>query len=262
MSASRELCMVNISGCTQLTDHTLRVLDSCCRRLSSLNCSRCPVSDDGLGILLSSFLPLQHINLSGCSGVKGTCFVNKVLPTLRQVELSSMGMTNATADALAQSAPNLTHIILVNNLHLSDFGVSSIASSKFQLLIFLLLLLLLTILIYFSGCKSLRYLDLSCCPAVGDRALEAISHHSLKIETLMLTCCQQISDDGIQFLAEGCGDLHSLNLTNCPRLTDVSMPSLALLPSLHKVDLYRCGGVSPKAMRQLVVSKPSLRVDF
>jgi len=229
-----------MSGCSQLTNSTLFALESCCTHLTSVNLSRSPINDKGLAFLLSSFLPLQRIDLSFCTDVSGTCFSNKALPSLRNVELSSMDLTNPSAGALAHSAPNLTHITLVSNSHLSDFGVGMLVSI----------------------CKNLCYLDLSCCPAVTDRSLGTISRHSLRLETLMLTCCQQISDAGLQFLSEGCDNLRFLNLTNCPKVTDVSLGSIALLRSLRKLDLYRCAGVTPRAMRQLLTSNPLLHIDF
>ncbi len=215
-----ELCSLDLSGCSQITDDDLRYLGEFSTRRLHL------YTRDGR----PDNFNLTHLCLDKCKGItqEGLQYLSK-LPSLSSLVLQeSMVITNKGLEYLSKCS-SLKHLNLNDCGRLiTDKGLEHL--SKLDALEELHLAGHYKItnqgLVHLSKLSSLKHLDLSKNKSITD---EGLSHlKTLPLESLCLDQCP-ITDNGLKYLAD-LSHLKQLELRGLKNIGNEGLQSLSHLP--------------------------------
>ncbi|GAB2295450.1 hypothetical protein Dimus_029617 [Dionaea muscipula] len=164
---------LNLSGCKNITDHSMQLIADCYQDLESLNITRCiRLSDSGLDHVLTSCSSLQNLNLYALSRFTDRVYTKiSLLPHLRVLDLC--GAQNLSDEGLACIAKckKLVSLNLTWCVRITDVGVLAVA----------------------RNCTSLELVSLFGIVGVTDKSLEALSRSCAgTLETLDINGCVNI----------------------------------------------------------------------
>lgn len=262
---------LEIVGCENLTDASIRALSSYCSNLRSLNISFCKgisphafsvktpscilfpelaeidltrilnMNDETVKQLTTRCPKLESINLSSCEEVTevGIDALAKNCNTrLLECNLSNCPhVDDSSVVHLANHCPNLRRVSLYNCHGVTDSAIEHLASM----------------------CKSLISLDLSSCEKVTDRSLIRLSQSCPSLEVL---CVEEttITNEGIVEIARSCRSLNTLKLAYCKGLMDAGLAELARgCPEMRHLDLSYCNNFSLGAIQSALSQWTNLK---
>ncbi|GMH34250.1 hypothetical protein BSKO_02084 [Bryopsis sp. KO-2023] len=199
------------------------------RHLKSLTISYTMISHRLVCQFLSSFLMLEHLNVSHCPNIiDATCFAFDVSPRLTSLNASFCNISDLGLLGLSRSAPGLKALD-ISGCHpsISDLGLRQL-------------------------CKltNLRCLSLGHCEGITDDGLRDFVSSVSQTEYLSLKGCTNVTDEGIAVVARNLVGLRELVLVYCYQLSDASAFVLKDMAKLENVRLSH-GVLSNNVCRML-----------
>uniref|UniRef100_K3WKE1 Clu domain-containing protein n=1 Tax=Globisporangium ultimum (strain ATCC 200006 / CBS 805.95 / DAOM BR144) TaxID=431595 RepID=K3WKE1_GLOUD len=198
-----KLKVINLTGCSGLTDLALGHLFRRAKMLRSITLSSCTgISDEGLVWMLEDML--DHSRCGEC---------------LEHVDFSYCSQLSATAiRALVVQCPNLTSLNLSGCVHLTDENLVDII----------------------NACEKLVRLEAGFCRELSDAVLSSIAKQ-LSLEELNLSRCVKITDGGMLEIAAQFTVLKKLNVSACKKLTRTTLEALYEgCTMLEEMDVTHC----------------------
>lgn len=229
---------ISLGGFCRVTDSGFREILYSCPKLRKLRISHGSQLTDLLFFdILATSLSLTHVSLRWCNlltnpGIEKLSF-NKELCVLDLRDCRKL------TDPALKSLSSLSklQILLLDGTDISDLGLSYLGHGNCQL-----------VSLSLRGCRKLTN---ACISSI----FSGSSASTLQI--LDLSRLPNLSDDGIFLLAKSRVPIVELRLRECPHIGDASVMALASMQleggllgsSLHLLDLYDCGGITPLSFR-------------
>lgn len=236
--ACSSLESINLGGFARVTDTGFRAIIHACSCLSKLRVSHgSQLTDLVFHDIAATSLSLTHVSLRWCNRLTNLGVVrlscNVELGVLDLRDCRNLGDEALIA---VSSLPKLQTLQL-DNTNISDLGLSYLGSGKCQL-----------ISLSLRGCKRLTN---ACISSIFGGSFGS------GLQVLDLSKVPNLSDDGIFSLAKSRVPIVELRLRECPHIGDSSVMALASMQieggshgsSLHLLDLFECGGITPLAFR-------------
>lgn len=236
------------------------------------------VDDDALAIFGAVFPGLAHLDVAGCHRVSdvGVAEIVRRCDRLQALGLNGCAqVTDYAFQLLCQAAgPRLTHVG-ASGTKISDGGVKRLleAAPKLARLelrgcIFdpeVMRRMIERDVIYGArptrGLPALRFLDLAFCPQLHGLAVAWIAAGCAQLSAVSVRACPSLHNKGLSGF-QGCRSLATLDLARNPHFDDAGIGSLkgcASAPSLRRLDLGGCTGVSDAALQALAGTFPCVR---
>jgi hypothetical protein len=173
-----QLCSLNLTGCSNLTDVGIRAIAEGCK-LVSLNLYGCSeVTDVGLRAIAQGCKQLTLLDLAGCRKVTddGLTAIAETCKQLTSLNLQSCDkLTDGGVQAIAEGCKQLSSL---------DLGLCSQATDGWLRAIG-------------ENCKQLSSLKLFDCKKVTDVGIQAIAEGCQQLSSLDVRKCSAVTDDGI-----------------------------------------------------------------
>ena len=169
----------------------------------------------GIGFSTYSSSPLQVLNLEECTSINaaGLRAIAGQLVYLKKLSLKRCGVSDRGADALA-AIVQLECLKVSSSAELTSEGICAIA----------------------AGCLSLKHLDISSCPNVGNAGVAAAARLPC-LRSLSLCGCGKITDEGVMTLI--CAtQLVDLNLAHT--MVETIGPLVESLGNLRQLNVFGC----------------------
>lgn len=234
-SSLESICL---GGFCRVTDTGFRAILHSCSSLQKLRVSHgSQLTDLVFHDINATSLTLTHVSLRWCNlltnlGIVALSF-NIDLCVLDLRDCRSIGDESLIA---LKSLPKL-QFLLLDGTDISDLGLSWLGRGK---------------------CKLIS-LSLRSCKRLTDDCVSSIFSGSLglTLQVLDLSRLPNLSNNAILMLAKSRVPVTELRIRECPRIGDISVMALASMhieggthgSSLHLLDLYECGGITPLAFR-------------
>lgn len=219
-SSVRELCL---KGLAAVTDTTCSIMASYCRKLITLDLSRCP-NVTGSGVIsffdraftCNERLPLKELRLSGLKYLSDKLFeqLGYVAPDLEVLDLSyCRSLHNSSIEAFVSSFPDDCEMV---QLTAREAGRDPTDSVR-----------------YWRRVTRLRHLNLTSCIMLTDHACSHLAHAVPKLEILeMAGIGTGLRDDGLVRLLETTPLIRRLDLEDACQITDDVLVTLTPEPIL------------------------------
>ncbi|EQC33358.1 hypothetical protein SDRG_09334, partial [Saprolegnia diclina VS20] len=274
-----KLRVLNVSGCTFVSDVGIAWLVQGCSHLESLDLTYCfKLTDEGLRSIGANAPSLHTLRIGHAKNVSdvGLRFVSEGCPhlkvlSLRQLYLISDGvMRNFGLEglqAVAATCPQLSELDLAGCFQVVERALKSLGAGCRELVKVSLKGCYNTtpcgISHLLHGCPKLETLDLSNVALTSNLVLHDIATSSSHLKELTLASCDRITDLGIRHLARLSDQLVVLNLSGCSHVTDVGL--LAFIqsfrnptPALSHLILNGCSLVTDEFVNQLAFACSTL----
>ena len=231
---------LQLSGCSLISNPSLRAIATSLRRLRRLKLRSCwQVSDAGVMSLTSATPgpPLEELHLQDCQRVSDNSLrhISQGLGSLTSLNLSFCANISDSGMKSLSKISSLRTLNLRSCDNISDIGVGYLA----------------------EGCVSLQSLDLSFC-RVTDAAMNHIASGLFNLRSLSLVQCR-ITDEGVAKICKTLADLHFLNIGQCSLVSDLGLSHIgARLGQLRGIDLYGCVEVTQTGLASLKMGCPKL----
>jgi len=256
-----ELKWLDISGLKVVSDTGIRHLGDGCRNLEHLNCSEAFLLTDALRHGLPP--SLNSLILNGCFRISRKLF-----------KFLCFGVDPLSEKLSKEYGYQLTHLSLNRIPEVSSKSLAQLLSGRSSSTISTLSLAYCSnvndhlVGIIGRYCQSLQRLNLSKCENISNRGLGAFCMPGIAVNNLkelVLSGCCKVGDIGLLALAEaGPRKLEILDLEGCINVTETAITWLAnKVPSLLKLNLLDCDGVSANGLRAIVsnFAHTSIRQD-
>lgn len=216
---------LNIRNCTNISDEGFITLMRGCKYISELNISNlCRLHDDSLLAIKQNLMLmklLRIIDMSGCTGFTNDAILSLFESNpnvLRNINLSYSPQIQLGISGLQRSnSSHITRLVLEGN-HLSDSMMNWIG----------------------KGCKNLLELQLSHCTGISSLSLFYLfSTNNIRLKTLNLSNSDTVTNDTLNAFTKISGErLQILDLRNCSQVSSDSLIHLApICPRLEKIIL-------------------------
>jgi hypothetical protein len=211
---------LNLEACTNvaLLDRGLSTVGWCCSSLTFLSLQGSnSLTDEGVAFL--GRLPcLKSVNMSDCSGITGTGFLEwKNCSPLVILQLQgASGLSDEGVVAMGDSLKFLKDLSLKHSQSVTDAGFSALGSLK-----------------------NLTALSLQGMVGVSDSGVAALCSELRQISSLELQFCWAFGDEGARQLTN-LTNLTSLDLIYSWKVTDETMHALAGMSSLRTLNIMGC----------------------
>ena len=186
------LKVLDLSGCNELTDDTMRGMH--CPLLTSLVLRRCcDITNEGLRFISEGCPSLMFLDLGYCNHIddSGLAFLSRC----RSLRHLDMVLCRAVSDIglmhLSQGCTLLERLILASCFDISSIGMMYLA----------------------RGCPSLVHLHVGGCD-ITDEGLLHLSQGCTALQFLNLQSCRKVTQQGIQYL-QNCPAMIELNTIGC-----------------------------------------------
>jgi len=202
------LAVVDLMGCSRLTDKGVRDLAQGCPSLSEVNLSDCHRVGDNALSYLGQYCGsnLHALSLRSCHQVTsvGVGWLAEDCPHLGALNL--MDCTDVGDSALIALARSCRDIesLNVSGCSVGDEGIAELAVAA----------------------PNLVALDLSRCVGVTDEALVAVAAHCGSLECLWLQSCPALTDAALIAVAQGCPHLAVLSVEGCTGVTEAGVKAV------------------------------------
>eukprot|EP01047_Picozoa_sp_COSAG01_P050163 COSAG01_NODE_5041_length_4529_cov_3.719413_2_plen_614_part_00 len=175
--------IINVTGCTQLTDDCLSAVAENCPYLTQFMARGCEqITDDGLVTLAEGCRHIEFCHFRGCQLTDVSA--SKIAECWREMDVASFSETKITDDGLGQLATLSQWTILgLDSTLISDVGVAKVC----------------------DNCHQLRTLNLSNTK-LTDAALERVAEGCPNL-TCLYVAKTQVTDEGVMRVAENCHHL-------------------------------------------------------
>lgn len=229
---------ISLGGFCRVTDTGFRAIIHSCSSLRKLRVSHgSHLTDLVFHDISATSLSLTHVSLRWCNlltnlGIWGLSY-NKELSILDLRDCRNVG--DEAVKALSY-LPKL-QTLLLDGTDVSDLGVSYLGHGK----------------------CPLASLSLRGCKRLTDDCISSIFGGSVRsgLQVLDLSRLPYLSDNGILLLAKSRTPIVELRIRECPHIGDTSVMALASMQveggsygsSLHLLDLYGCGDITPLTIR-------------
>lgn len=229
---------ISLGGFCRVTDSGFREILHSCPGLRKLKISHgSQLTDLLFHDISATSLSLTHVSLRWCNlltnpGIQNLAF-NKELSVLDLRDCRKL--SDAALSSLC-SLPNL-QVLFLDGMDITDLGLSYLGQGKCRL-----------ISLSLRGCRKLTN---ACISSIFSGSSGST------LQNLDLSKLPNLSDDGIFSLAKSRVPIVELRLRECPRIGDASVMALASMQlegglqgsSLHMLDLFDCGGITPLSFR-------------
>jgi hypothetical protein len=223
----REIRILSIRGCTQVTSKILDFIPESCIEINFSGCSSiqllgsdCSVFkllgnlvklnlqgvtfNDSLLLTVSKFCTkIEQLNLSSANPFSDNLITDRGLIALGNlqnlVDLNLMGsrqITDQGLSILSSKCLNMTKLSLGFCIGITDIGIDSISQNL----------------------KNLNHLSLTRCPLIGDPSIRSIGNSLLNMSYLDLTGCELITSAVLCYFIDHFSRLKFLNLGLCRNL--------------------------------------------
>lgn len=247
------LVAMDVSGVVQLTDRTLHQLAATCPKLQGANLSGCElITSDGVKKIAQSCHSLRRIKLAHCVRLDSTALPTLLhaCPLLLEADLAGCtGIDDESVRAVWQRPTLLRELRLAGCTSLTDraFCLQPTPTEAQEP----------------RGapvCEHLRMLDLSGCPYLSDEAVHAVVAHAPRLRHLILAKCARLTEASVYAIAELGRHLQHLHLAHCTHLTDRAMVHLAQhCTRIRYLDLACCVQLTDDGIAALAAHLPKLR---
>lgn len=229
---------ISLGGFSRVTDTGLRAIIHSCSSLRKLRVSHgSQLTDLVFHDISATSLSLTHVSLRWCNlltnhGILGlSC--NKDLNVLDLRDCRKVG--DVALRALS-CLPKL-QVLLLDNMDITNIGLSYLGSGKCPL-----------VSLSLRGCRRLTDDGITLLLGGSTR---------LSLQVLDISKLPNLTDNGILRLARSRIPIVELRIRECAHIGDTSVMALASMQveggshgsSLHLLDLYDCGGITPLSFR-------------
>lgn len=243
--ASPNLQHLDITGCIQIGDISIREVGMCCTELLSLIISSChEIVGEGLVAVGETCRQLRKFSFARCRKLERFAISNVFLFCTKLEEVDASHFQNIGDDevrTLAQSCPNLMSFLAVECSFISDQSILAIS----------------------QHCPDIDVINVSRHQntfRISDVCMLALGQRSSSLRVLNLNGCDHISDVGLTWLCEGCKALEVLDLGGCDRITDAGLRSIGEgCHSLQYLDISQAKGVSDVGITSIASGCPKIK---
>lgn len=215
--------------CFNVTDNGLSSIANGCPSLKVISLYRCEISDVGLGNLANACLALTHVNLSHCLFVydSGLRALSQQCRQLKAIKMSNC--RQITGVGLNGCSPTLVYIA-AESCKLDPEGISGIVSGgglKFLDIYGISWLPRDGLAALGAGfCAKLKILNLGMCRTIGDESIAAIAKGCPLLEEWNLSLCREVRTSGWESIGVNCHYLERLHVNRCWNLCDRGLQAL------------------------------------
>ncbi|KAL5794429.1 hypothetical protein ACOSP7_003023 [Xanthoceras sorbifolium] len=215
--------------CFGITDNGLSLIGTGCPSITSISFYRCTITDTGLDILANACPTLMHVNLSYCSHISdhGLQALSQKCSLLRGVTVSYC--RGVTGIGFKGCSPTLAYID-AESCKLEPEGVMGVVSGGG------LEFLNVSGVTWFSGgglaaigtgfATRLKILNLRMCRNVGDESIVAIAKGCPLLQEWNLALCHHVKISGWESIGVNCNNLEKLHVNRCRHLCDRGLQAL------------------------------------
>lgn len=200
-SLSKEAISVNVNGCSNLTDESIKAIASLCPSLVQLNVGRCTQLTDVSIVAIAAGCPsLQELTAWGCENLTDESIkaIAVGCPSLVTLNVHACeNLTDASIKAIAAGCPSLTSLDAWGCVDLTDEAIKAIA----------------------AGCPSLASLDVERCRKLTDASIKAVGAGCLSLLSLNVSGCEYLTEDFIFTIATSSRFLKTLDARGIHLLT-------------------------------------------
>ncbi|XP_065309437.1 putative RNA-binding protein EEED8.10 isoform X2 [Dermacentor albipictus] len=249
----------------QLTNTSVMQLANRCPKLKSVllkDC--CDVREKSLRRLLRRCRRLEHIDLTEMYEFTGECFNIDGLRLRHLILRGCTGLTSRGMSRIATKCTSLTELQLLDCFKISDHDLSLICQNLKSLKNLGLSRSLCNATSSGIGAignlRLLEHLDLSSNRTVDDASMGPIATGCKKLRFLDLTNCERgITDAAMSHIAK-CSELRELKISYVEKITDAGMCNLACHGRLHSVEVRACALLSDAGVLAIVELCQDLRL--
>jgi len=232
-----KLTVLNLNGCSGLTDNCLRILSSSSIMLTSLQLyCNVAIANKGLAYLSEwQMAPhLTHLNLSGQQRITDGVMILlvKVCRQLRILDLTRLILlSDRSAIEIGLNCAHLRSLKLYGVSKMTDRAVFAFA----------------------QGCHELEEVDFCGWSQLTDNGISSLATQALKLRSINLTWCIHISDTGIEAIATHLRhSLTHLSIHGLTKVTDRCVVQLSkCCPHVQVLDLNGCKNISIRSFQAL-----------
>lgn len=224
---------LNLSGLLSVSNSTCRLLAHNCQKLEVIDVSWCP-----------------SINSHGIKRLLESCKNLKVLKAAETAKFDE----SSPCQALFR-ANNLEELTLSGSKSVTDESIRIMVEGRRAEVNPLTGRIT-------APSRNLRFLNLSKCLHLTDKALQALAHNVPNLQALQLAGCDGLTDEGFKILFPTLFKLTHLDIEECTQVTDNSILALANAPcaaTLEHLQLSYCELVGDVGLAPLVKKCPNLR---
>ncbi|CAL1393039.1 unnamed protein product [Linum trigynum] len=223
-----KLLSLSLDCCFRITDFGLSLIANSCPSLTDISFYRCNITDDGLGALVNGCLVLKRINLSYCPNIsdQGLRALCRSCHEILAVKIS--WCKGVTGKGFEGCSSTLCYIDAENcNLELE--GISCIVSGGG-------IEYLNLYGVNFHGgalaeigsgfASKLNILNLGLCRTIGDESIMAIARGCPLLKEWNLSLCHEVRVPGWEAIGANCNELERLHVNRCRNLCDLGLQGL------------------------------------
>ena len=231
-----ELEELELNGCDNISDSTVRSLASC-KHLSILDLSSCPnITPGAFTPSKSQLRNLKELNLSSCRNVTDEALFHISKSSIELTVLNLSACEEITDEGLIQIA---TGCHSLRSLNLSSvFKITDKAIIELS-----------------NGCPRLANVILYRC-RITDKAINALTNRCRAMELIDLSACENISDEAFKQFHAGFPSLQVLKLSDLNKITIRSMEYISQCPTIQELHLSRCKAVTPESIKKVAHGCP------
>lgn len=213
---TKEVLSVNVTGCSNLTEASIKGIAIRCPSLMVLKVGRCAQLTDVSIMAIAAGCPsLQELTTCGCENLTDESIkaIAVGCPSLVTLNVRTCeNLTDASIKAIAAGCHSLTSLDAWGCVDLTDDSIKAIA----------------------AGCPSLTSLDVERCRKLTDASIKAISVGCQSLTWLNVSGCEYLTEDFIFTVAASCSflktlDSRGIHLLNLPVGIGEQLPHLEYL---------------------------------
>lgn len=281
LSNTPNIEVLDLGGCSEITDDALTAIRKCLRRLKQLNIRSCRyITDFGISRLCLDKLTndLSDWKLNSSDNI-----FNRHNHHNDTKDKSALRYSNSK-DANEQIDSGLTSLELLDlqdcqtltddSLKFISFGLKSLQCLNLSFCVGITDMGLK----YLSTMTSLKEINLRSCSNITDIGLRYLSESGIQLKILDVSFCDKIGDTGLIYISQGLTSLVTLSLNSCPitdqglikvstsltnlktlnigqcnKITDVGVASLAEnCLKLENIDLYGCTRITQTGQEKIL----------
>jgi len=190
---------INLSNCYLITDDTLTGFSKHSPHLRTLDLSRTQITDEGVRVLSENCTKVTHLKFVQCPNLSDSCglHIAQHLKQISSLDFERCKVGNQAAIFLAAyHTYSLNHLSFVRCGKLEDGGVINFTDNCNKIQHFSSFLMD----VLDPSTASLRFLDLTGCSMLTDKALTAIACKITTLTDLSLESCYHITDKSMEVL--------------------------------------------------------------
>lgn len=247
--------ILDLSGCSRLTDETIVALSKTFTNLQVLNISHCnSVTDNGTVYISHKLWHITHLNLAELNSITDTSFFYNPLiddrPLSKENFFASLlvldvtdchQLTDSTIHGISERCNQLKTLILSGCRRLTSQSIEYLCANEILH-------------------ETLTYLDISYCLNFGDEDIELLVNSFLQLQKLNLTGLGKITDKAIEVISDKLYTIDSLYLGHCRLLTDQALFNLSNKSWIELLDLSYCRRITDIGLNAIAEAHSGLKI--